>query len=470
MILVILVLGFLVRLITLNQSLWLDESINVLAAKNLPFWHFVTSYPVGDFHPPLYFGILWIWGHLFGFSEISVRMPSVIFGVATIYLTFLLGKELYNKKIGLVSALFIALNPMLVYYSQETRMYSLSAFSVVLCCYFFIKLLKGKKYLWFYSLSVLPVLYSEYLAYFILPAQLLVVLWLERKKWKSVLGGMLLGGIPFIPWLFIFPKQLMDGIATSHAVPGWAAVVGKSSFKELALIFIKGVWGRVTFANKIVYGILTAILAIFYSLIIFRPLKRLEKPEKILLIFIVLPVGLAFVVSFFIPILSYFRMLFVLPFVYILVAKGASILSPKFSKLAFGGVIFISFLSLLAYYLNPNFQREDWRDLSNFLNSQSNSENLVLFENNDLPSPFQYYDSGKIESLGALSHFPANNQSDVADLKEITQGKNKIFLVDYLVQISDPNREVDQTLVGLGFKVTKVNNFPGVGFVYEYTH
>src|SRR5690348_14814461 len=98
MIYLILIFGFALRLIASNQSLWLDEAINVLAAKDLSFWQFVSSYPIGDFHPPLYFGILWVWSHLFGYNEIFLRLPSIFLGVGTIYVVYLLGKELFDKK------------------------------------------------------------------------------------------------------------------------------------------------------------------------------------------------------------------------------------------------------------------------------------------------------------------------------------------------------------------------------------
>ena len=87
------------RLINLNQSLWLDEAINVVYARSNYFWWFVSEYPIGDFHPPGYFAMLWLWGQAFGFSEISVRIPSVIFGVLTVYLTFLIGRNLFSSKV-----------------------------------------------------------------------------------------------------------------------------------------------------------------------------------------------------------------------------------------------------------------------------------------------------------------------------------------------------------------------------------
>lgn len=133
MIWLILLIGLIVRIILLDQSLWLDEAINIVNAKNLGFLDFVTKYPIGDFHPPLYFAILWIWGHLFGFSENIARLPSVLLGVGTIGLTYLIGKDLFSerssptgKKVGLLGALLLALAPLHVYYSQEARMYSLA--------------------------------------------------------------------------------------------------------------------------------------------------------------------------------------------------------------------------------------------------------------------------------------------------------------------------------------------------------
>src|SRR3989344_6980729 len=100
------------RLVNLDQSLWWDEAINVVYAKSSSFWWFITKYPVGDFHPPGWFAILWVWSRIFGFSEIAVRLPSVILVVATVWLTYLLGKELFSRKAGLLAALFLTIAPL----------------------------------------------------------------------------------------------------------------------------------------------------------------------------------------------------------------------------------------------------------------------------------------------------------------------------------------------------------------------
>ena len=138
----ILLLGFILRLVSLNQSLWLDEAITVLAVKNHSFLQIITQYIGGDFHPPGFYLLLNLWTKIFGYSEVSARFPSVLFGVATIWIVYLLTKKLFSEKVGLLAAFLLAINPLHIYYSQEARMYAFAAFAVSLSFLFFIKLIK----------------------------------------------------------------------------------------------------------------------------------------------------------------------------------------------------------------------------------------------------------------------------------------------------------------------------------------
>lgn len=465
MILLILVFSFILRVVNLNQSLWFDESINVLAAKDLGFWQFVTGYPIGDFHPPLYFGLLWIWSHLFGFSEIAVRMPSVILGVGTVFLTYLIGKELFNKKTGLIAATILALGPLHVYYSQEARMYSLAAFAVSLSFYYLIKFLQSNKFFWFYVVSVLLVFYSDYLPYLAILAQLIYVVVFERKYIKKLLFGQLIAVVGFIPWLFVFPSQLINGRETALNVPGWAKVVGGSNIKNVLLIFVKALVGRVSLDNKLIYGFIVLAMGLIYGYLISYALKRNEKRGYLIFCWVFIPVFLAFLVSYFIPVLFYFRMLFILPGIYLLIAYALSIINSKLSKIFLTIILIFSLVCLLAYYVFPKYQREDWKGLVSFLNKNSNNQTLTLFENDNLIAPYRYYKI-PINAEGALNKFPADSSYDVK--KFDYSFYNKIYLVDYLVEISDPKRVVDKALVQDGWSVIQTFNFNGVGFVYEY--
>ena len=461
----ILIIALILRLINLNQSLWLDEAINVVYSQKYNFWDFLTIYSLGDFHPPLYFAILWIWTHLFGMTEAVVRMPSVIFGVLTVWLTYLIGKNLFNQKTGLAAAVILAFNPLHIYYSQEARMYSLAAFSVAFSFWALLKLLKDNKYLPIYALSVALILYSDYLVYFVLISQFLYIIWQERKHLFTVILGMIAGGLLWTPWLLIFPDQLKTGQTAATQISGWANVVGGAGIKELALVWVKSLIGRVSFDNKYLYTAIVSGVSALYLLILFKSIKSLTKEVKLLLLWIIIPVLLAYLVSLLVPILAYFRMIFILPGLAIALGYGIDKFSLKNQKIIALAILFISSFFLILYYKNPEFQRENWKEAIAFVKHQNA---IVFFEDSNIPAPAQYYKCEPL-CLPALFNFPAKTESDLLDIASLSSISDKVYLFDYLVEISDLNRLVAKELEKAGFRNTQTHNFDGVGFIYEYS-
>jgi uncharacterized membrane protein len=74
-------------------------------------------------HPPLYYVILHYWINLFGDTEFSTRFLSVIFGLFSIFMIYKVGTLLFNKNVGMLSSLLLALSVFHIQYSQEVRMY-----------------------------------------------------------------------------------------------------------------------------------------------------------------------------------------------------------------------------------------------------------------------------------------------------------------------------------------------------------
>ena len=132
MIRIIVLLALILRLISLNQSLWLDEATSALVARDYSWNLIFGQFLPGDFHPPLYYMLLKIWGLFFGTSEIALRSLSVVAGVATVYLVY----KIVNAT---TAALLLATSGLHIYFSQEVRMYQLASFFVALAVYFFVK-------------------------------------------------------------------------------------------------------------------------------------------------------------------------------------------------------------------------------------------------------------------------------------------------------------------------------------------
>jgi mannosyltransferase len=121
------VLGAALRFATVgSQSYWLDEA---LAARelHLSFGAMLSSIGANEPNPPLFFLIAWPWTKLFGASEAGLRSLSVMAGTALIPIAYLCGRELVSRRAGLLAAAFVAINPFMIWYSQEAREYMLLA-------------------------------------------------------------------------------------------------------------------------------------------------------------------------------------------------------------------------------------------------------------------------------------------------------------------------------------------------------
>jgi len=115
------------RFATLDgQSLWFDESVTAQLMR-LDFWGLIKEIPSSESTPPLYYALAWPWTHVFGTSEPGLRSLSALFGLATVPVVWALGKRLAGDVGGLLAALLTAVNPMLVWFSQEARSYALLA-------------------------------------------------------------------------------------------------------------------------------------------------------------------------------------------------------------------------------------------------------------------------------------------------------------------------------------------------------
>lgn len=131
--LLLVLLGLELRVAVSNVPLWYDEGHSVLIAiKDFPFGINNFLFTKDFQHTPFYFYFLHFWIKIFGGSEVLLRMSSAIFGIATIPLTYIVGKKLYDRNVGIISAILVTVSPLLVYYSIEIRMYSMVTFLAVL--------------------------------------------------------------------------------------------------------------------------------------------------------------------------------------------------------------------------------------------------------------------------------------------------------------------------------------------------
>lgn len=101
------------------QPLWFDEAYSFHLATR-PDW---LQYARFDFNPPLYYLLLRAWIWVAGSAEWALRLPSALAGAMFVGVAYWAGRATGGRIAALAAALFAALAPLHVYYSQEARAY-----------------------------------------------------------------------------------------------------------------------------------------------------------------------------------------------------------------------------------------------------------------------------------------------------------------------------------------------------------
>lgn len=212
-----------------GQSLWYDEGISVaLAQRDLLT---IARNAAADIHPPLYYYLLHIWTPLVGQSEFAVRWLSVAIGTLLPLLTYRVGR-LYRNEAGLLAAFFVAVSPILVYYSQEARMYILMASLGALAAYLAARVLHDARpsyRLWvaYVAIAILTA-YSHYYGLTVLLALNLyaavVIAFGNRRRALPWLAANGIAALAFTPWAWLSWNQLRGWPAISQPLDGPALV------------------------------------------------------------------------------------------------------------------------------------------------------------------------------------------------------------------------------------------------------
>lgn len=204
-----------------RASIWFDEAFSAYIAQ-FSFWD-IARFTAGDVHPPFYYWLLKIWSDLFGTTELAYRSLSILFGLAAIVVAFFLMRKLFGRRVAGVSLLFLTVSPMLVRYSDEARMYTLSTLIVLGATYLLVKAMetKQRKYWLLYGVLVSLGMWTHYFT---------ALAWLAHWVWwialhkrpgngpvatvrvaltKEWVQAYVFAVILFIPWLVFMVRQLV---------------------------------------------------------------------------------------------------------------------------------------------------------------------------------------------------------------------------------------------------------------------
>lgn len=199
--------GLLIRLWALDQSLFGDELFTLYVVKADTLRELLGRVVDTENTPPLFYLLSWICARV-GDPTVTLRLPSLLAGVALIPLCWALARRVFGETAGLLAAGLVAAAPGLVYFSVEARAYMLAgalALAVVL-------MVCGAGGLRFPGLAGLALitaaaLYSQAV---VVPVILAAGAWLvvvRPPSWTRTLAALATGMVLFVPWLPFFIRQ-----------------------------------------------------------------------------------------------------------------------------------------------------------------------------------------------------------------------------------------------------------------------
>ena len=383
-------LGAVSRFYALSLRPMYDEAASWTFAK-LPWQSFLKTIWDYEGNMVLYYLVLRLWVHL-GDSEVAVRSLSVLFGVATIPIVYLLGFRLFNRRVGLIAATLITVHAFHIRWSQEARGYAMLVFLISLSTLLLVSALKAPRARGLWACYVLVsslACYCQLLGVLVLAAQWLWILVNGFSLLRSRITVLLLQAVLVAPsvWYAAFKnKGQLDWVPALSfdrflGVLRWlAGVAGTGPAGTAVMLFLYG--GLCSLA--VVVGIKSRAGS--------RP-----SATSLLLLWLLLPLGVITLVSAFRPILIDRFLLMCLPAILLLASSGIdSMLTRGRTSRWAGALAWIAVLTLSCYgsmlqYRVTTNQTNDYREMTRYILSNQQPADAAIFFTAAAHMSFQYY-------------------------------------------------------------------------------
>lgn len=398
-----------------RTSLWYDEAVSWSQSRGS--LGDLLSAVAKDNYPPLHNLVLWVTMPVLGDSETALRIPSAALGVLAVWLTYLIGRMVGGKSVGLLAAALLAVSPFHIWYSTEARMYSLLAATGLAFLLSLLKVLERPSASWLVTLALSGALFLYSHIYAVLAflavgltCALFVLIDTVRTRSLSQLNAfraciaMAVSAISFFPWLVILTNR-----ARSVAETGFWIAYPDAAFLKSMAFSISGSLALIL--------VLAGLAAFSLSRAMLRKddgemeNSRYRRTLLIILAFTIGPLILAYLYSVLVqPILFDRYLIAAWPGLLLLAAEGTNRLPSRLAPLALLAAALVFTYPELKFTLF-NKVRPEWRDIvAEYESRRTSDDHLILYKGFAAPA-LAYYLRGsgnfsaanKLEDLENLS-------------------------------------------------------------------
>ena len=121
-----------------RQGFWFDEAHTGWMLRN-GLGRMLAGVPRTESAPPLYYALAWFWVRVFGDTEVGLRSLSAVAGLATVPFAMATARAASGRRAGLICGVLLAVNPLLIWYSQEARAYSVLVLASTIALWLFVR-------------------------------------------------------------------------------------------------------------------------------------------------------------------------------------------------------------------------------------------------------------------------------------------------------------------------------------------
>jgi mannosyltransferase len=386
-----------------TKSFWFDEGVSVAIAR-LDWYNFARILWRREANMSLYYFFLRLWLH-FGGSEFFIRSLSVVFAVASIPVIYLLGRRLFDSRVGLFAAALLATNAYHVQYSQDARSYTLMVLLCSVSSFYFLEELREPSRFnrAAYILASVLAVYAQFFSLLLLVAQWLSLSMLDRGQiprqtkndWR---------------WIVLLVAPVVVFVATTGTGPlRWVQRPGLKDFWVFAS-HLSGNGGAL-----LLLGCAAACFAAVAP--VWRSCRIRRAPWeswrfRFLLCWLLFPPVFTLALSLVKPLFVARYFIFCLPALLLLVACGLTRLRPNWLiAAALSLMLVLSLQGIAGYYgRDIDIQRDDWRDATKYLLSHAGPEDALLFHVPMGRMPYDFYLSVLgVPSSAALVLYPRHS-------------------------------------------------------------
>lgn len=397
----VLFVGFSMRAVSLDfQGLWRDEVDQWRFALS-PLKEMLSHFAEPGWNGPLFSPLLRMWIIGVGDTVYAMRYLSLLCGVLSISLLYVLSQRLFNQKVAFWSATMCALSPYMVWYAQEVKMYTWVPMLIILALYALERASKKSSWIWWTVTltSTCLAFYSHILAALVIPV-LALWYWLTPNRHKKAWLG---GGLVFIFLVLPYVPLLLWQLPTVFVErdTGYPAFTIIEMITALLTGWTAGVYMGAWTGGLISHSItgLLCVLAIWGLL--GKDILRVSK----LVVWLAVPFVAIGFVSLKNPIFTDRYLIWSAPAFYILVAVGITKLA-KVNRVLMWCIGFAAILSVIPalysqsmYPIKPQFNK-----VADNLMRLNTVEDLLLFQIPYNAHVFNYYSQNQIYNWDAAPY------------------------------------------------------------------